>query len=183
MHASVRRIVVLFVLGALLVPSHGIWARGLRGLRRHTGHAQRRSLRQDRSSDAGDIRCLARPFRAATVPDRSEDPGRTPAVGDEPQFSPTPATVDPSDDDDHRLKKGRRKGPLDINVALPQEPPKLLRSAELLASLRLHLSLGRPQLRKTDEPLVHFGSGPCHSIPRPREGTICLLSRNDGLLG
>ncbi len=183
MHASVRRIVVLLVLGALLVPSHGIWARGLRVLRRHSGQAQRRSLPQGRSADAGDIRCVARPFQTAAVQDHSEETGRAPVVGDDPQFSPTPATVDPSDDDDHRLKKGRRKGPLDINVALPQEAPKLLRSADLLASLRLHLSLGRPQLRETDEPLVHFGSGPCHSIPRPREGTICLLSRNDGLLG
>ena len=181
MHASVRRIAVLFVLGALLVPSHGIWARGLRGLRRHGGHSQRPRLRQGGASDAGDLRCLGPPFQTASVPDHSEDQAL--AIGFEPQFSPTPATVDPSDDDDHRLKKGRRKGPLDINVALPQEPPKLLRSADLLASLRLHLSLGRPHLRETDEILVHFGSGPCHTIPRPREGTICLLSQNDGLLG
>jgi len=53
-----------------------------------------------------------------------------------------------------------------------QEPPKIRPGGDFLAMLRIHLVDERPRPSDTDGILEHFGSGPCHSIPRPREGTI-----------
>ena len=94
---------------------------------------------------------------------------------DESNLQPCQAAADPQDDDSS-MKKGRRAAKIKTLFWLLQEPPKIRPAGEFLAMLRVHIQTDCP--RSTDAPdvLTHYGSGPCHSIPRPREGTVvpCL---------
>jgi len=55
---------------------------------------------------------------------------------------------------------------------LPEEPTRIRRSGDFLSMLRLHLEAENPRATDGAGTIEHYGSGPCHSIPRPREGTI-----------
>ena len=90
---------------------------------------------------------------------------------DESNLQPCQAAADPQDDDSS-MKKGRRPSKIKTLFWSLQEPPKIRPGGEFLAMLRIHLADERPRPSDTDGILEHFGSGPCHSIPRPREGTI-----------
>lgn len=181
-----RRTAASMVLVAMMIPTHGIWARPARGFwggsSRHANRHHRRSSRMDQS---GDVRCAVhQAARRAETPaatgapleggEPAPDPQTAPAAlgpGDGPLFSPTSAAVDPDGDDDNRLKKGRRKGPIDSPLPCLRTPARLQGAGDFLAVLRLHL-VGDPRHHHDTPTLAHYGSGPCHAIPRPREGTI-----------
>jgi hypothetical protein len=92
---------------------------------------------------------------------------------DESNLQPCQAAADPQDDDS-RMKKGRRPTKMKTLFWSLQEPPKIRPGGDFLAMLRLHIEEERPRPTGTAETLEHYGSGPCHSIPRPREGTVLL---------
>jgi len=100
-----------------------------------------------------------------------DDAARLADALDESNLQPCQAAADPQDDDS-RMKKGRRPAKIKTLFWSLQEPPKIRPGGDFLAMLRLHLVDERPRPSDTDGILEHFGSGPCHSIPRPREGTI-----------
>ena len=105
----------------------------------------------------------------------SEDAARLADTLDESTLQPCQAAADPPadpPDDDSSMKKGRRPAKIKTLFWSLQEPPKIRPGGEFLAMLRIHLVDERPRPSDTDGILEHFGSGPCHSIPRPREGTI-----------
>jgi len=89
----------------------------------------------------------------------------------ESNLQPSQAAADPQDDDS-RMKKKRRPSKIKTLFWLQQEPPKIRTAGTFLAMLRVHLQEDRPLTSRTAETLEHYGSGPCHSIPRPREGTV-----------
>jgi hypothetical protein len=74
-------------------------------------------------------------------------------------------------DDDSRMKK-RRHAKLKSLFWSLQQPPRIRPGGDFLAMLRVHLEKEHPRPAGKAETLEHYGSGPCHSIPRPREGTI-----------
>lgn len=81
------------------------------------------------------------------------------------------AAADPQDDDS-RMKKGRRRGKMKPLFWSLQEPPRIRPSGDFLGMLRLHLDQASTRIANAGDVLPHYGSGPCHSIPRPREGTV-----------
>ena len=104
-----------------------------------------------------------------------DDAARLADTLDESNLQPCQAAADPQadpQDDDSSMKKGRRPTKIKTLFWSLQEPPKIRPGGEFLAMLRIHLVDERPRPSDTDGILEHFGSGPCHSIPRPREGTI-----------
>ena len=106
-----------------------------------------------------------------------EDAARLADTLDESNLQPCQAAADPQadpPDDDSSMKKGRRPAKVKTLFWSLQEPPRIHPGGEFLAMLRLHLVDERPRPSDTFGTLEHFGSGPCHSIPRPREGTILL---------
>src|SRR5262245_33848476 len=90
---------------------------------------------------------------------------------DESNLQPCQAAADPSDDDS-RMKKRRRPARIKTLFWSLEDPPKIRPAGDFLVMLRLHLGDQRPRTVDTTGALEHYGSGPCHSIPRPREGTI-----------
>jgi len=90
---------------------------------------------------------------------------------DESNLQPCQAAADPQDDDS-RMKKGRRPARIKTLFWSLQEPPKIRPAGEFLAMLRARLQPDRALAVSAPDLLPHFGSGPCHSIPRPREGTV-----------
>ena len=94
---------------------------------------------------------------------------------DDSNLQPCQAAADPQDDDS-RMKKGKRSVKIKTLIWSLQEPPKIRPAGEFLAMLRVHIQTDRPRSADASDVLTHYGSGPCHSIPRPREGTIvpCL---------
>ena len=74
------------------------------------------------------------------------------------------------------MKKGRRTAKIKTLFWSLQEPPKIRPAGEFLAMLRVHIQTDCPCSTDAPDVLTHYGSGPCHSIPRPREGTVvpCL---------
>lgn len=103
-----------------------------------------------------------------------------PPPGDDADGVPIQAAADPFDDDSS-MKKKHRKGSTDGTPWLLKEPARVRLAGEFLAKLRLHLDTRGNRLQRESEPFCHFGSGPCHDIPRPREGTIILTRTNDVL--
>jgi len=104
-----------------------------------------------------------------------EDAARVADTLDESNLQPCQAAADPQadpPDDDSRMKKGRRPAKIKTLFWSLEEPPKIRPGGDFLAMLRIHLVDERPRPSDTEGILEHFGSGPCHSIPRPREGTI-----------
>ena len=100
-----------------------------------------------------------------------EDAGVPAEALDESNLNPCQAAADPQDDDS-LMRKGRRRSKMKPLFWSLQEAPKIRPGGDFLAMLRLHLEDERPHSSDTAEMLEHYGSGPCHSIPRPREGTI-----------
>ena len=74
------------------------------------------------------------------------------------------------------MKKGRRTAKIKTLFWSLQEPPKIRPVGDFLAMLRVHIQTDCPCSTDAPDVLTHYGSGPCHSIPRPREGTVvpCL---------
>jgi len=90
---------------------------------------------------------------------------------DESNLQPCQAAADPQDDDGN-MKRGRRLPRVKTLFWSLQEPPRIRPAGEFLAMLRAHVETDRQRVIDRAESLSHYGSGPCHSIPRPREGTI-----------
>jgi len=94
---------------------------------------------------------------------------------DESNLQPCQAAADPQDDDSS-MKKGRRAAKIKTLFWSLQEPPKIRPAGDFLAMLRVRIQTDSPRSTDASDVLTHYGSGPCHSIPRPREGTVvpCL---------
>jgi hypothetical protein len=90
---------------------------------------------------------------------------------DESNLNPCQAAADPQDNDSS-MKKGRRPAKMKPLFWSLQEPPRIRPAGDFLAMLRMHLGSERAHLASAADDLPHYGSGPCHSIPRPREGTV-----------
>ena len=87
------------------------------------------------------------------------------------ELTTTQAAADPLDDADSRMKKPRRRGSRTDRFWNVQDPPRIRPPGEFLAQIRIHLDRQSAVSARSVAPQPHFGSGPCHSIPRPREGT------------
>ncbi len=190
---AAKRLFSLVLLGVLLTPPHGAWSRGLLGSKYG---AQRLRASCRRSSESADHPfCVpgARRFppvteevidaaRFVSAPMAEVPPGAgaasdaargsAQAVLSETESTPITQAADPFDSDDSKVKKGRRKLVAESNVTATRVPLKIEPTPDLLTAVRIQLAPRLPRLRETAVPLPHFGSGPCHSIPRPREGTI-----------
>ncbi len=93
---------------------------------------------------------------------------------DESNLNTVQAAADPLDDDS-RMKKDRRRGKMKPLFWSLQEPPRIRPAGDFLAMLRLCLDQGGARISRVSDALPHYGSGPCHSIPRPREGTVIAV--------
>ncbi len=169
---SARRPGTVLLLGALLVQLPGI-RNGHHGAGKHFGASYRHpSLRQ--SVFARESRCRVHPTQATgnTANEESQKVEITDQESNPPRFQ---ASGDPFDDDGGDFKKGRWKYPLASALKTVSKPPKNLPAAEFLRALRHHLVLHQQYQPEPNSLLAHFGSGPCHSFPRPREKTILPL--------
>lgn len=193
------RVLSLAVLGVVLLPS----------LRHADSHPQRRGGHHRRAAHARYVGCrgssadadrLAR--RAQSRMRRAQERARIEAIlmqPARPQAAPpegvqTPGApqsaglavvrlqpaADPDGDDSDFLKRKRRRARAMMRLYVLEARPKALPRAGLVGIVRQRVDTRDARLRREAEPLPHFGSGPCHSIPRPREGTIALtpLSRS-----
>jgi hypothetical protein len=114
----------------------------------------------------------ARSLQAALSRDQAgDDAWQIARILDESNLNTCQATADPQDDDS-RMKKKRRRGKMKPLFWTLQEPPRIRPSGDFLAMLRLHLDQNSARIANAGDALPHYGSGPCHSIPRPREGTV-----------
>ncbi len=141
------------LLGALLFQ--------LPGIRNHHDCKQRHV-------GAGGLRNLSSPGSAAHT-DRGGQEVVT--VGQDRQPSAAQAGGDPFDDDDGKLNRGRPKTPVITTSRGVSSSSKNLPVAEFLTVLRDHLLAHRQHQLDPNPLLSHFGSGPCHSLPRPRDQT------------
>ncbi len=96
------------------------------------------------------------------------------ASGEALQASPPVSSPDPDqdDDDDAMLKRRRCKPSPYATKKISPEPLRARPPARFLVRLRAYLVPERSDRPDAFVFIPHFGSGPCHSIPRPREGTI-----------
>ena len=154
-----KRTFSMVLLVVALAPSPGAWSRGLLG----HGRRARRLVAQ----------CSHEAAPNTTTPVNATAGEGPETIADIAQ-SQTSTSADPSDYDDHTLKRSRHKHSTNTTVTPAHERAKTESTSALLPVLRAHLAVRRPRLRETEEALPGFGSGPCHSIPRPREGTIGL---------
>ncbi len=165
-----KGLVSCVLLGILLMPSPRI----LDPERTHSRHAtcehHLRRHHPDPVERAKIIRRAERRKRRLEEQSR-EDAAAVAASLDESNLQPCQAAADPPDGDSG-MKKGRRR-PAKTRFWSLQEPPKVRRGGDFLAMLWLYLE-EEDHLRPTGtvETLAHYGSGPCHSFPRPREGTV-----------
>ncbi len=90
---------------------------------------------------------------------------------DESNLQPCQAAADPPDVDSG-MKKGRRPAKVKTLFWSLQEPPRIRPAGDFLELLRVHLEQRHASPLMAADVLPHYGSGPCHSIPRPREGTV-----------
>lgn len=193
----------LVLMGALLTPSPGAWSRGLLGRRPRAQlrvQGGRRDLESSNSAvyvlcaedsapvagEVADALSASVPQMGAAQPDSGAATCAAPVEAQgvlgaaEPAFSSQ--ATDPFDYDDHKLKKGQRKKPKQINFTPPLKPSTIESAPDLLTTVWVKLVPRLRRLREAAEPLPRFGSGPCHSIPRPRESTIDLPFQNAALL-
>ncbi len=114
----------------------------------------------------------ARSLQAALDREQAgDDAARIAQVLDESNLNTVLAAADPQDDDS-RMKKKRRRGKMKPLFWTLQEPPRIRPAGDFLAMLRLYIDQDSARISNAADALPHYGSGPCHSIPRPREGTV-----------
>jgi len=128
---------------------------------------------QARLLRAGDVMDAAQP--ATADQDDPDAAAQVAAALDESNLQPCQAAADPQDNDSS-MKKGKRPAKIKTLFWSLQEPPRIRPGGVFLAMLRGHIEPRRACRTDVTERLPHYGSGPCHSIPRPREGTVlsCL---------
>ncbi len=178
MYTLVRRSVILVLLGALVAPAPQVWARLHRDQKRDTVPQNHRSSRHSHELDTSRNHCcVTGGHRMAHTAVRASQSTETAA--EVSNVSSREADVDPFDDGDGKLKKGRRRGEMGRIVSLFEDVQKVRLAKDLLGTLRLRLAHSRRHLREVSVAVPHFGSGPCHSIPRPREGTTYPVLPND----
>ena len=90
---------------------------------------------------------------------------------DEGNLQPCQAAADPQDDDSG-MKRGRRPAKVKTLFWSLQDPPRIRPAGDFLAMLRVYFKQQHASPWTATDVLPHYGSGPCHSIPRPREGTV-----------
>ena len=127
--------------------------------------------RQDQARRAMAVIEAANQQPSAVEQDRREDAALAVQDLDESNLQPCQAAADPQDDDSS-MKKGRRPQKMKTLFWSLQEPPRIRPAGDFLALLRVHLEQRHVSHSTTADVLPHYGSGPCHSIPRPREGTV-----------
>lgn len=180
--SAVRSLASVSLLSILLMPSPRIFD----GERTHKRHATcEHHLRRHHPDPADRAKVLLRAERRMRQMEErarlEQERAQTRQAGDdaalladalsESNLQPSQAAADPQDDDS-RMKKKRRPSRIKTLFWLQQEPPKIRTAGTFLAMLRVRLQEERPHTFRTVETLEHYGSGPCHSIPRPREGTV-----------
>jgi hypothetical protein len=191
------RLLSFAVLGVVLLPSLrqvDIHPQRRGGHRRHAAHARYVGCRGSSSDEARSARRAQR--RAKRQMRRLQERARIEAILMEPwkpEASPPGGTRDPvsspgegaavvarqsgadqASDDSDRLKRKRRRARAANLLCFLDQRPKALPDIGLLNLMRLRVDTRDARLRREAELIPHFGSGPCHSIPRPREGTIAL---------
>lgn len=192
----IRRTMSCALLGIFLMPSPRIFARD-RTHRRHATcehhlkshhsdplerrkvlrRAARRQRRAERERAEKARRQQLRIEQAralAAALDREQagdDSAQIAQAPDESDLNSLLAGADPLDDDS-RMKKGRRHGKIKSLFWSLQEPPRIRPAGDFLAMLRLYIDRDCAFNSNEADALPHVGSGPCHSFPRPREGTI-----------
>src|SRR6267378_4876515 len=102
---------------------------------------------------------------AAVDQDGSSDAATAGQYLDESNLQPCQAAADPQDDDSS-MKKGRRAPKAKTLFWSLQEPPRIRPAGDFLAMLRVHLAQDHAGISTAADILPHYGSGPCHSIPR-----------------
>ncbi len=183
----IRSIASWTLLGIFLMPSprildpdrtHKRHATCEHHLRRHhpdpveRARILRRAERRNRRMEEERARAVvvaAQP--TAAEQDDADATAQVAAALDESNLQPCQAAADPQDDDS-RMKKGKRSAKIKTLFWSLQEPPRIRPAGEFLAMLRGHLQSDRARAMSAADVLPHYGSGPCHSIPRPREGTV-----------
>jgi len=164
---AAKRTMSAVLLAFFLAPSPGAWSRGLLRHRRRAHCPAARTFQ------------VAAPNPTETAKATSDDTQETLA---EVAQTPASSSADLFDYDAHTLKRSRRKHSTDTTVTPAYERVKIETVSVLLPVLRVQVTICPPRLREAAEPLPRFGSGPCHSIPRPREGTIELPFQSAALL-
>ena len=180
-----RGLVSCTLLGIFLMPSPRI----LDPERTHKRHATcEHHLRRHHPDPAERAKILRHAERQkrrlaerARVEQEREQLARLAETLDESNLQPCQAAADPPDADS-RMKKGRRPAKRKTLFWSLQEPPRIRPGGTFLAMLRTRLGPDRARLTSAAEFLPHYGSGPCHSIPRPREGTVLPDLRGRGVV-
>ncbi len=172
--ALARRAGSVLLLGALLTQLPGI-RNAHYGRRKHGVESERHQgfgyPKFGTSSDDGSS-CRIYAGQAAENPANGIEDQEVVSVDTEPQSSAAQVAGDPFDDDDGALKKSDRKHQVTTTAKTVSKPPKNLPAADFLTSLGRQLVLRWHHQLELTYLLSHFGSGPCHSFPRPREDTI-----------
>lgn len=180
MLSSANYLVSLALLGALLMPSPRLLDPHRRTHKRHaTCEHHLRRHHPDPADRAKVLRRAQRRQSRLQERARLEEARRLLEALDESALTTFRAAADPVDDD--KLKKNkRRRGKMKNRFwSLQDSPPKIRLESDFLATLRPYLETQDPRIGPTADVLPHFGSGPCHSIPRPREGTTNSSLPND----
>ena len=183
MIGPIRGVSSAVLLGILLMPSPRILSNHKRT---HRQHALCEHHLRHHHSDPKDrkrvIRRAKRRIRREEARARERERLRQVLFAlDDSELTTTQAAADPADDADSKMKKpGRRKGRTDRfwNV---HEPPRLRPGSDFLSQLRPYLETTQGLPARAVAPVPHFGSGPCHAIPRPREGTTEHLPSMGGI--
>jgi len=170
------------LLSVLLMPSPRVLSAGRRAWRHHT-------FWTDWSADHHPVPLTTKYFPSSKCSSwqqsAQDSKGTTRAIRrlqdlDESELATYRAAADPSPDikrNRHRAKKMK-----DRFWSLQDRPARIRPDDNFLAMLRLLLNQQRIRPDSALEPRANFGSGPCHSIPRPRESTIDLTLQSAGLL-
>ena len=169
MTPALHRLTSAVILGMLLMPSPRIWSHK----RLHRNHAtcehHLRRHHPDPEDRARVLRRAARREQRRLERAQAEEARRLAMALDESALQTTQAAADPSDDDS-TLKKQRRRAKKASRFWSLVETPRIRPAGCFLAMLR---SIPEVAAARLEPPPLqpHYGSGPCHSIPRPREGT------------
>ena len=127
--------------------------------------------RQEQAQRAALVREADVPQLSASDQERRDDARLAAQDLEESNLQPCQAAADPQDDDSS-MKKGRRRAKMKTLFWSLQDPPRIRPAGDFLALLRVHLEQRHVSPSTAADMLPHYGSGPCHSIPRPREGTV-----------